>query len=303
MQGWRPLSLRGVSSSAEEALYEGTPPHLVQPLLHWLSCLFVVYAGRVDYEPQPAPDFVASEGRANRIAARARVDLRPVGVDIACADTMILYSGPPIWCAAKALLHVAGRADDLALLDTVDAALADGVTKEQARDLEQILTGAGSAWRVADNRASLERRVDPAAVEAYRRAATGNAAPHLNAAWTAAYGRHPDPSRAYSEAIKAVEAACIPVVEIPGKGMPTLGRVIIHLSDHSQDWHLAIKPRGIQADISTLLAMLRLLWQGQTDRHGGTGPTVPVTQTAAEGAVHLAITLVQWFQSQVVSTS
>lgn len=31
------------------------------------------------------------------------------------------------------------------------------------------------------------------------------------------------------------------------------------------------------------------------DRHGGSRPTQPVTQEAAEMAVHLAATLVQWF--------
>lgn len=180
----------------------------------------------------------------------------------------------------------------------VDATLAEGVTPQGAQELERLLTSGGSAWRVADDGMSLERRVDPTATDAFRQAATGNPASHLAAAWTAAYGRKPNPTVAYSEAIKAVETACIPVVTPGAQGAKaTLGKVIIALNDHKQDWQLAIHSSGVPADISPLLAMLRLLWQGQPDRHGGSTPTIPVTAKAAEAAVHLAVTLVQWFQS------
>jgi hypothetical protein len=63
------------------------------------------------------------------------------------------------------------------------------------------------------------------------------------------------------------------------------------------DWQLAMHSSGAPADIGPLVAMLRLLWQGQTDRHGGSTPTIPVT---AEAAVHLAVTLVQRFQSGAI---
>lgn len=66
------------------------------------------------------------------------------------------------------------------------------------------------------------------------------------------------------------------------------------------DWQLAMHSSGAPADIGPLVAMLRLLWQGQTDRHGGSTPTIPVTAEAAEAAVHLAVTLVQWFQSGAI---
>jgi hypothetical protein len=289
MANWQPLSRRGTDPSPEEdTLHEGVPSHLAQPLLHWIDSLFE----HTDWEDE----FSASERRAGRIAARVRLDLGSVPLSRAHAE-----NNDDTWCASRALVYLAGESDDSVLLDVADAALADGASKEAARDLERLLADSGSAWRVADNRKSLERRVEPTAADVFRQAASGNPGPHLAAAWAAAYGRHPDPSRAYSEAIKALEAACIPIV-IPGArgARATLGKVIIDLSDHQQDWRLAIHAAGAPGDISPLLAMLRLLWQGQTDRHGGPAPTIPVSASAAEAAVHLAVTLVQWFRSGAV---
>lgn len=114
----------------------------------------------------------------------------------------------------------------------------------------------------------------------------------------AAPGASPHVYASICEAIKAVEAACMPLV-IPGAtgARATLGIVIRTLHDDPQQWRLAICASGQPAEISPLLTMLRLLWQGQTDRHGGSAPTIPVTPEAAQAALHLAVTLVQWFQS------
>jgi hypothetical protein len=249
--------------------------------------MFSDYAGNEDADPRQ---------KAGRIAARLRIDLGPISKAL---EKEYRNPDPP-----EALQRFAAYSDDAVLLDLVDATLIENVSKKNANSLEQLLVNAGSAWRVADDRRSLERRVDPTATEALRAVAQGNAAPHLAAAWNAAYGRHPQPSRAYSEAIKAVEGAGIPVV-LPGRtgAKATLGRVIQQLSDHSQDWRLAISTPAPGAGITPLVDMLRLLWQGQTDRHGGSEPTAPVSAEAAEAAVHLAITLVQWFQSGAVRRS
>jgi hypothetical protein len=237
-------------------------------------------------------DFADSERRAGRIAARVRLDLRSVPLTSAHAG-----NNAATWCASRALVHLGSESDDTVLLDVADATLADGTSKKSAGDLERLLADGGSGWRVADNRKSLERRVEPTATDAFRQAAAGNPGPHLTAAWTAAYGRHPAPSRAYSEAIKAVETSYIPVV-LPRDRLATLGKVIGELRQHSTHWQLAIKaPGGSPADITIVLGMLRLLWEGQTDRHGGGTPAVPITAPAAEAAVHLAVSLVQWSES------
>jgi hypothetical protein len=42
------------------------------------------------------------------------------------------------------------------------------------------------------------------------------------------------------------------------------------------------------------------LWEGHTDRHEGNRPALPITQPAAEMAVHAAAALVQWFSSGAI---
>ncbi|MBV9162006.1 MAG: hypothetical protein JO309_05060 [Pseudonocardiales bacterium] len=76
--------------------------------------------------------------------------------------------------------------------------------------------------------------------------------------------------------------------------------MIREINDHQQNWQLAIPAPAATNPAAALVTMLRLLWQGQTDRHGGSAPTIPVTNHAAEVAVHLAVTLVQWFQTGAI---
>src|SRR5437764_10172421 len=73
------------------------------------------------------------------------------------------------------------------------------------RGLELTLAAANSIWRVArrpDGRRGLERIVDEAVTAAAKeavRTAPQQAAEHLLAAWNAAYGRTPDPDKAFNE--------------------------------------------------------------------------------------------------------
>ena len=171
--------------------------------------------------------------------------------------------------------------------------------REAVEDLATRLAEAGSAYRLNALLSGLERRVDPTRTTAVAKAATsaGNsAADYLRAAWTAAYGLHPDPSAAYRDAIRAVEAVVLPIA-LPRDPTPTLGKAIKHLKDTSNRWETAIQDKDGQGTIDPVIAMLERLWHGQTDRHGGAAPT----QAMAEAAVHLAATLVQWFACKAVS--
>ncbi len=87
------------------------------------------------------------------------------------------------------------------------------------RELNRAFQQAGANYVVVQPdpkrvRYRLERRTIPAAAAAARAQTSlpGNASNHLSNAWSAAFGREPSPSTAYSEAVKAVEAAAIPVV-------------------------------------------------------------------------------------------
>ena len=173
-----------------------------------------------------------------------------------------------------------------------------------AKRAEDILGAGNSAWTVGewgDGHAGLVRRVDSTTTAASAQAisAKTSASHHLAEAWQAAYGIDGNPSSAYSHAIKAVEAAAIPVVS-PKQGTATLGTVIGQVRADG-DWVIPLtreKDPGYVAGM--LLEMLESLWVGQSDRHGSPLPIVPITSEAAQVAALMATTLVQWFQSGAV---
>ncbi len=170
-----------------------------------------------------------------------------------------------------------------------------------ADDLQEILDRSGSAWTVGsdpDGRPWLEKRVDPTVGKAAREemAEQSNAAIHLQSAWHHVYRRNPDPSKAYSEAIKAVEAAACRVV-LPSDSLATLGKVIGTLRSTPQKWDMVI------GEVDTVRMMMETIWKDQTDRHGTDRPTPPVTQPEAEAAVQFAVTLVQLFRTGAISST
>jgi hypothetical protein len=210
--------------------------------------------------------------------------------------------------------YLASQAPDDRLLDVVDAvldllgpltlpkpkdgkrppamlaiALSMGESHVQARrqhvhQLRELLDDARLVFRVSDDGRALVRRSSLAATRAYRQAVaaasaagdTGSADQHLTAAWSAVYGLHTDPVRAYSEAIKAVEAAAHAVVQ-PNHSKATLGTMIGELNNAAHKFTLASAP----GDITVVILMMRALWDGQTSRHGGKAPTR--TETTEEG--------------------
>lgn len=179
--------------------------------------------------------------------------------------------------------------------------------RENAVDaLQDMLTLAGSSYRVNDARTGLELRIDETAQQALsstlaaaQTAQSGSAAEHLATAWRCAYGRDPDPSKAYSEAIKAVESASQSVIE-PSNAKATLGSMLGVIRNSPQKFSTAIPAPGQENDIELVSAMMQRLWKGQTARHGSQNPTRFETQREAEMAVHLAATLVQWFAAGLV---
>ncbi|MFW3464433.1 hypothetical protein ACN24K_30675 [Streptomyces microflavus] len=195
----------------------------------------------------------------------------------------------------------------LRLLDVVDEVLHAKTAADWAiRQLGEILDQAGSAYRVNEAADGLEERVAPAVREAVRQttadaaaqSSAGSAADHLAAAWQAAYGRSPDPVRAYSEAIKAVECAAHSVVQ-PNNAKATLGSMLGEIKNARHKFTAAIVvPAG--DPIAPAESMMRALWEGQTSRHGAQTATVPETLEAARAGVHLAAALVQWFVSGAV---
>lgn len=181
--------------------------------------------------------------------------------------------------------------------------------------LETTLREAGSKWTLgvrAAGKLGLVQRVpegvQTAADETMR--SSGHAGRRLAEAWGAAFGIDPDPAKAYGLAIKAVEDAALPKVPLKPNDHRTLGSVIRVLNSANNDaaaWTLKFQREDkYYSNGKTLVAMLKTLWSGQTDRHGGDHELVSgtaITQEAAEAAVMLAVPLVQWFSSDFVQAS
>lgn len=194
-------------------------------------------------------------------------------------------------------------------LDIVDLLLADmPVTsyRDKHRELDQSLKEAGSAWTVSARGGvpGLVRRVDQTveAAAAYVMDESGRPGDLLAKAWRHVYGRSPDPSGGYRDAVRAVEAAAQPIVS-PNNSRATLGTMIADLKRSPDHWSLSlVTPIGFDK-MDGLVKMLELLWKAQLDRHGTADETIPlnVSPAEAETALHLAVTLVHWFTKRAVT--
>lgn len=167
-------------------------------------------------------------------------------------------------------------------------------------ELDELLELAGSVWRVGPDRDHLVRRVDPTATASFVQASSPDdeASAELKEAWTAAYARDPDASDAWDHSIKAVETMLIGIV-IPAKAKATLGDVIGILNSQGQLWRLALQGYDRSESVAPLVSTLRLMWPNP-DRHGGQGSRQP-SLVEAQAVVHLAVTIVQWARSGVLS--
>ncbi|MCX4538335.1 hypothetical protein [Streptomyces sp. NBC_01669] len=266
----------GIAEAIEETPHLGVPAHLRAPLRQWVRRCFT------------------SEIDSNAVL---------IGLHLRIV--------PPKQATPLAALI---SQDGWALLDVIDTVLGfsdeedNWFGNEDWETLEDLLDAGGSAYRVNQGGDGLEERITPAVRDAVSQAvadaeaepSAGSAAEHLASAWRAAYGLHPDPVRAYSEAIKAVECAAHSVVQ-PNHARATLGTMLGEFKGNARaKFTTALSTQSSNDAIAPAEAMMRVLWDGQTSRHGKQTPTVPETLEAARAGIHLAATLVQWFSSGVV---
>lgn len=273
---WQPLGRRDSGLPPELGWYEGVPEWLVSPVQEWLfSHLF--------WEDV-------------RLPVVTRLRFVPPGE--------FWYQHPQSVPADR-------------LLDWIDATLhviandaeyrARHSARKYAARIDAVLRDCPSVWKVSAEGDALERREDPTVTVAARQAAKaaatagrGAATAHLKAAWDQAYRLNPNPSGAYRAAILAVESAAIPVV-VPKQAGATLGHVLGHLDRQGHLFVAAVGSKtGSAPALAAVTSMIRMLWEGHTDRHEGVNPATPISSDAAQMAVHLAATLVQWFSSGAV---
>ncbi|MGW5515299.1 hypothetical protein [Nocardia africana] len=275
-QAWQPFSSRNAGQPADLSWHEGVPEWLEYPLREWLASQLI------------------DDGTRRQIAARLR------------------------YMPSEQFWYLQARGvPSAALLDWIDAALHvmtndrsslyRDLVPDEIQQIDAVLRDGRSVWNVCKAGDSLERRHDPVVMTAMREASKNAAAAdriassaHLQAAWDAAHKFHPDPSTAYREAILAVEAAAIPVV-VPAQAGATLGHVLGQLDRQGHLYSMAIRDKsGVSIPVAAVVQMIRLLWEGHTDRHEGVTPAIPITKEAAQMAATLAVTLVQWFVSGAV---
>lgn len=274
---WTP---RGADPATHHALVDGIPRWMHRPLRAWFERELTYtttqpYKRRLWVERMEQYDLAARTFRAGELAE--------YGPDV-------LFDG--IGAAA---------------LDVIDWMVHDNaVTGRDSynEELEQILVSGGSLWKVGqrDGLAGLERRVPEGVQTAAEQAmdGPGDAGPLLSAAWRATFGINPDFEKAYSKAVKAVEAAAIPVVS-PNNGGATLGTVIGQMRADG-DWKLDMtREHATQTTQQVVLGNMQTLWTGQNDRHAGQAGYTPSTQAEAEAVVLLAVPLVQWFSSGAIA--
>ncbi|MEW2506033.1 hypothetical protein AB0878_36840 [Amycolatopsis sp. NPDC047767] len=296
---WLTLDERDAGREPESEIYEGVPPHLVHDLEAWVSDTLaedgvgdlprlLLNSFRVSWDVPGRMTIrhhavVRSIIRGETDWARSPRPLEPLSV----LDALIALH--PHWDNTRELLGYT----------TYRAAWGKRLGK-----LQELLRDTGSAWHVDFDLRGLYRRVDPTATQAWRhaRAAAEDggrsvAAKNLEEAWRLCYGQHPDPSASYSAAVKAVEAVAVPVIA-PGTSK-TVHAAARDLRGKLPGWEFVLVhdkslPSG-SGTADVVSAMLDRLLHGETNRHTSSDHNRPSTQAEAETAVHLAVTLVQWF--------
>ena len=203
----------------------------------------------------------------------------------------------------QAALHrvVPARPENISVelcLDVVDYILYHSdVSLGERTDLEEFLSVGGSAWGVTPR--GLELRVDRTLQSTAETVFKKQARPseHLAQAWHKAWGRSPDSSGAYREAVRAVEAAYSPIVS-PKNELATLGTIIADIKNKPSKFSVRLQSDTPEENVERLLGMLQMLWKSQLDRHGTADEAVPlnVSIDEARDAVALATTLVHLAQ-------
>ena len=161
--------------------------------------------------------------------------------------------------------------------------------------LDRLLMQGGSAWEVTpsgENTYQLSRRALGPVLDVLEQ--TGSEATrahnHLIAAWTKLMGRNPDPSGAYRESVRAVEAVAKPVI-LPNDDRATMGSMIAALRDKPEKWTVTL------GSVEGVRVQMEGVWKGQLDRHGTDDETVPlnVSQAEADAAFSSCLSLVRQF--------
>ena len=283
---WRPLGIDSDEEIAEyDALHDGIPEWMYSALWEWVRSEITIV--KKDY---------ATKGSVQHLDRRI---VEPMLQTLQIRIPDVRNSFHPI---RDMIITLQDESKDLQIVDYILA----HSSRAKADKLEEILTRCKSAWTVGtrSGKRGLARRV-PLGVQVGAGSVierAGRAGKHLAKAWENLYGIQHNISEAYRLAILAVEDAAIPRIS-PYNGRATLGTVLRDLESQG-DWSLPMTREHEKAPSKdVLIGMIRLLWHGQHDRHGGQEEQEPVSKQEAIVAIGLATTLVQWFDAGIVVRS
>jgi hypothetical protein len=195
-------------------------------------------------------------------------------------------------------------ASETQCLDVLEAIVATAQNKPYVIEaVNKILIESDSKWIARDfgDRAGLEERVDETTEEAFNVISTSPdnvSSGFLKTAWSAAFGRSPNASEAYGNAIKAVEASAWPII-LPNNQRATLGNIIREIKNNPEKWTTHIEEKRSNIALEGLMLLMQTIWDGQTDRHGTAHPKA-VQQEAAEQAIFIALAICGHFTRSYV---
>jgi len=179
------------------------------------------------------------------------------------------------------------------------------ITKSAIASLNGILVKGGSKWHIVvdGSKARMESRVDATTINAYNEliSTSDDFTKHLKSAWEDCFGRSPDLSGAYSNAIKAVESATWKTIT-PNNMKATLGTMLNDFVAQSKagKFNVGFKDNDAETTLSLAHDLMQRLWKSQTDRHA-TGNYINPSQLEAESAVYMSITICQMFSSGLIT--
>lgn len=270
-----PLSVRMGKRPPFEPV-EGVPDFLWEPLQVWLI------------------DALDDDGGfAHSFAVRFHITLRSdyVGED-----------------AVALLIDKIGRdrsRRNLNALDLVDFLLFRGLGHPDS--LDTLLDLAGHELRVAPDGSGLVQRLDPSTWALYTRATSPDdkASELLADAWRLAFGRKPNPTAGWGEAIKAVETLLKPITT-PADSKATLGKMTRALTDNPSKWECRLPERAyktngqetVKPPLKILADTLRTIGY-QPGRHGGDHAD-KTDEVTARSMVLLATTVTAWLRDGVL---
>ena len=271
---WLPLSARHNPERAKdfEILSEGVPKWLHESLIHWIGAFVNArWMNNLGSERWDWHTLRASMQAALHEPIPSQIKDIPADVCLNILDYIIRY---------------------------------ENVSSNELANLEILLSSGGSIWRVTPQ--SLEKRVDGTlqlVAESVFETKTRPAS-HLKDSWHKAWGRNPDASGAYREAVRAVEAAYAPIVS-PRNARATLGTIISDIRNKPSKFRVRLQADEPCDNVEQIAGMLQMLWKSQSDRHGTASEDVPlnVRTEEARDAVVLATTLVHLAQQGGFTTS